>query len=234
MTYRQKPQQNKTEDRSIAMEKYMRLKQVFVGDMTYEETVLFMEMKELPKCKELWCNNIKYIRRLPELPKCKRLYCGNNELQKLPNLPNCKELVCSRNRLRNLPDLPNCKYLTCSRNQLQSLPDLPKCKYVWCTDNQLTVLPNMPKCLNLRCSKNQLTEFPELPCCEHIEKSDDEHLYYSKSIATKFQLSYPSKGHHGHYVELWQNAYNKISKVKLLKQDPELDEYLAYEIIKKI
>lgn len=200
--------------------------------LTSKQKKLFKSIKELPNCTGLWCYD-KRLRRLPDLPNCESIECNGNKLKQLPDLPNCKTLICFGNRLQKLPDLPNCEVLLCHDNQLHELPDMPNMTHLSCSNNRLQKLPDMPKCEYLNCSYNKLKELPNLHIRVELWCHDNPQLFYSKRIAYKFDLNFPSIGHRMHYIKQWQNAYSKIRKINLLKQVAGIDEYLAYEIVKK-
>jgi len=176
-------------------------------------------LPDLTKCKYLECNN-QYpgLEVLPELPNCESLRCNNNKLQNLPNLPLCKSLICNNNLLKKIPNLPNCSYdLICS-NQTEGLEELPKiltCRVLKCKNNKLKVLPELPKCEILECQNNKLKVLPELPSCQphldnhYVECENNPDLYYPRSVATKFRLSYPSPGNKRHYKEIFNRILNK-------------------------
>lgn len=221
------------------MEELMGMPIINFGNMTKGQRELFGNIfgsiDSLPNCVRLYCNNIN-LNRLPKLPNCTLIACYNNRLSELPELPVCEYLSCVDNQLRNLPDLPECSTLICSYNQLRTLPNLPNCTHLECARNQLHELPDLPECTYVYCNNNQLTKLPDLPKCKTLFCSNNKQLYYSKSIASKFGFgfTYPSSGHHIHYVREWQTAYNKLRKIKLLQHVNGMDEYLAYEIIRKI
>lgn len=189
------------------------------GALRSKERRAFRKLKELPVCTELYCSDGK-LEQLPKLPNCVELDCYNNQLSNLPDLPECIELNCSRNQLRNLPELPKCKKLLCFRNQLRNLPDLPNCNTLWSYNNPLQELPDLPKCSGV--------------WLENSDGYEGVPLYYGIKFASRFRvLDFPSAGHHIHYVRKWQDTYIKIKKVQLLQQITELDQYLAFDIVKK-
>ena len=176
-------------------------------------------LPDLTKCQYLTCNN-QYpgLEALPELPNCKLLSCYDNKLQNLPNLPLCESLICHNNLLRKIPNLPNCRENLICSNQTEGLEELPKiliCRVLKCKNNKLKVLPKLPKCEILECQNNKLKVLPELPSCQphldyhYVECENNPDLYYPRSVARKFRLTYPSPGNKRHYKEIFNRILNK-------------------------
>jgi hypothetical protein len=168
---------------------------IVYSELSQADKLLFSTIDSLPSATYVHCRNCN-LERIPKMNNVVILRCGKNRLTRLPRLPRVENLWCDHNQLTSLPSLPEIDILGCEHNQLTLLPNLLTVTQLYCDHNNLTVLPPLPLVEILNCTNNNLTTLPSIPNAYMLDCENNPHLRYSRAIATRFRLPFPSPGAH--------------------------------------
>ena len=189
-----------------------------------KQHISFVENWILNDCHIFSCIN-KGLQKLPRLPNCREILCGYNRILTLPPLPEARMIVCNDNFIDRIHEkYPYCEYFDCRNNLIRHIEHdgFAVCNTFDCGNNFIRSLPALPSCKSLYCDGNVMRIFPMHTCALIKKKYDNNeenavttanfqenivsknnYMYYTRAVANKYNLVYPSPSHSYYMASKW-------------------------------